>query len=181
MMRLLEPLVCAYMFCLFALWLIDGSDIAINLQLGYWFAWQLLLVVILVPPYVAAYRGTFDGVEDRVGRKLIVEKAAVWIHVRTYVQLIGALAAAVVNWVFFGLRIAEFINNCGTGTLCDSETTAFAVVTILAAILGILALVLALVITQFPILSSVIVMPAPIQGFFDQMVGPLKDRKDFTL
>jgi len=162
--RLVEPLAYLYALSLFAVWLIEGSNTVSALHLGWWFSWQVLILVIILPPYVIAYRGTFDGIDDSNAKYTIAEQASAWIHIRILVQFLVVLTAAVVNLVFFVLRIIDFISDCGTGSLCDSQTTSFALVTALSFIQVSIALVLAFFIAKCPVLSRAIAIPAPPQA-----------------
>lgn len=158
--QLVVPLICVYVLCLFCLWLIDGADSAQSLRLGWWFAWQLLALLVLLPPYVETYRGAFDGVDDG-SHEMIVERSVAWIQTRVYVQFIATLAAATVSGVFFVARVIDLAYHCDVGTYCNRETTTFAMATAISLIQCMLCLFLSFLVSRCFSLAKLAAIPAP--------------------
>ncbi len=158
--QLFPPVACVYALLLFGLWLIDGSSLSDPLQIGYWFSWQVPMFAIIVTPYVAAYRGTFDGLEDGSGL-LIAEQSASWINFRMFVQLLLVLGAAAEDIVFFVLRVIDMVSNCDTGSACDLGTSEYAASAGISIVMALVALLIAFMIAKCPMLSSAALIPAP--------------------
>jgi hypothetical protein len=122
----------AHAWGLFILWMMDAAHN--DLRMGWFFSWQIVWIVGLVPPDV------------RCDRK--------WLRVRRLVHFLSALASLCVDVAFIVLRVIDFISKCDTGSSCEVLMTQYVVATAIAAIMGLSSVALLYVMTKCPGLSD---------------------------
>jgi hypothetical protein len=131
-MRTVEGCALMYGISLAILWSMDASHN--DLHLGWWFGWQLLYLMMLVPPCLT--------------------EAPHWVKIRTIVLFVLTLCVLGCNISFFVVRVVDFVRNCDTGSSCDVLQTMYAIAIVLALFQTLIASILLWLLCKCPALYN---------------------------
>lgn len=139
-----------------------GANRTPELNLGYWFGWSPLVLVVFLVPYVTTYDDDESMAQDNnvpLPNDYIVKISVASIWIRYHVQLLLSALITVCYATFFAFRLAELLADCGTGTQCDLETTSYVLYCACAFIMFVCGLGVFLVLFTCPVVSPHVSIP----------------------